>query len=88
MIEIGAIQKSKLEWSSAAVIKKEKYGDFCKLNNITVKNEYPMPNIHNITTNLANATIFSCFDISRVYYNIPLDEEDLKKTATLLLSYH
>jgi len=37
--------------------------DYCYLNSITIKNEYPLPLISDLIDKLKNATIFTKFDV-------------------------
>lgn len=55
--------------------------DYRALNEITVKNAYSLPRTDSIIDTLAKAEIFSVMDATSGYYQIALDEEDMKKTA-------
>jgi hypothetical protein len=41
--------------------------DFRKLNNITIKNRYPLPNISELRDRLAYAGIFTALDLRGAY---------------------
>jgi len=58
-------------------------GDYRKLNAITIKDEYPVPLINDVTTRLAEAKYFTKLDLEKAYHQIPMAEEDIKKTAIL-----
>jgi hypothetical protein len=45
--------------------------DYQKLNNITIKNCYPLPLAANIINRLQDAKIFTKFNVHWGYYNIP-----------------
>ena len=44
------------------------YIDYCGLNNITIKNEYPLPLISSAFESLQGATIFSILDLRNAYH--------------------
>ncbi|KAH8284395.1 hypothetical protein KR054_006149, partial [Drosophila jambulina] len=55
--------------------------DFRKLNERTVSDKYPMPNINMILGNLGNAKYFSTLDLKSGYHQIILAERDREKTS-------
>ena len=55
--------------------------NYKKLNNVTVKDKYPIPRIHNIFDNLQKSTIFSKLDFKQAYYQILIKQEAIEKTA-------
>jgi cleavage and polyadenylation specificity factor subunit 1 len=54
-------------------------GDYRNLNLKTVRDSYPMPNVHNIKLN--GATVFSKMDLVKAYNQIPVHPEHVSKTA-------
>jgi len=55
--------------------------DFCKLNDLTIGDFFPLPNITNVLDQLGNAKYYSTLDLASGYHQIPMQEEHKKKTA-------
>jgi hypothetical protein len=55
--------------------------DFRKLNNITIGDAFPMPDITSILDQLGKAKYFSCLDLASGYHQIEIDPKDMEKTA-------
>ena len=87
MVDNGLCQKSSSPWSSPLhMVKKQDgswrpCGDYRRLNMVTEPDHYPVPNITDITNGLHGASIFSKLDLLKGYYQVPMNEEDIKKTA-------
>ena len=81
------IEHSTSPWSSPVVLVKKKDGttrfcvDYRRLNQITIKDAFPLPRIDDIYDQLTKATHFSKFDFKAGYFQVPLDEADRPKTA-------
>jgi Reverse transcriptase (RNA-dependent DNA polymerase) len=58
-------------------------GDYCLLNEATVPDQYPLPNIADLSTKLAVCTVFSKIDLKKGYYQIPVAAADVSKTAVI-----
>ena len=69
------VQKSDGSWRPC--------GDFRRLNLITEDDRYPLPNMADITSSLAGATIFSKLDLKKGYHQIPVHKSDIRKTAII-----
>lgn len=62
--------------------------DFQGLNDITVKNRYPLPLIASALENLQGATIFSKLDLHNAYHLVCIHEGDEWKSAFNTPSRH
>ncbi|KAM9980171.1 hypothetical protein ACTFIZ_010232 [Dictyostelium cf. discoideum] len=86
-LEKGIIEKSNSSQYGSPIVlsrKKEKVR-FCvnykKLNNLTIKDRYPLPLISDCWYYLKDATVFSKIDLTSGYYQIKMKEEDRDKTT-------
>jgi hypothetical protein len=86
----GWVEPSIGPWASPVVLVPKKDGttrfcvDYRALNNITVKDVYPLPRIDQLLDTLGQARVFSKVDLRHGYYHIPMKEEDKEKTAFIL----
>ncbi len=55
--------------------------DYRGLNNITVKNSYPLPKIDELLNRVSGAKWFSKIDLQQGYHQVRVDEADIYKTA-------
>lgn len=55
--------------------------DFQKLNNQTITDKYPIPDINMMIQNLGRAKVFSTVDLESGYHQILIKESDREKTA-------
>jgi hypothetical protein len=56
-------------------------GDYRNLNNITIKNKYPLPRIQDLFDQVKGAGVFSKIDFRSGYHQIKIKKEDVPKTA-------
>ena len=87
MLDIGAICKLHNPWASAVVLvqKKDAGLRFCidlrKLNNWTVKDAYPLPQIDETPDSLQGSQWFSSLNLKSGYWQVEMDEESKPLTA-------
>ena len=87
MLQRDVIQPPSSPWVSGVVIISKKDGtkrscvDYRKLNDVTVKDSYPIPRIDDSLEQLAGAQWFSCLDVNAGYWQVEADEVDREKTA-------
>jgi hypothetical protein len=55
--------------------------DYHPLNEVTIKNKYPLPHINILFDQLAGAKVFSKIDLRSGYHQIKIRPEDIPKTA-------
>lgn len=87
LLASGIIERSESEWASPLHMAPKgsgewrPCGDYRLLNRRTRKDQYPLPVIKDVFTQLAGSRIFSKLDLKRAYHHIPVAEEDRHKTA-------
>jgi hypothetical protein len=87
LLRKGFIQPSISPFGSPILFVKKKTGelrmciDFRALNQITIKNRYPLPRIDDLLDKLQGAKVFSSLDLMSGYYQIRLPDDDVEKTA-------
>ncbi len=87
MLKLGVIEPSKSPYSSPVILVRKKDGglrfciDFRQLNKVTVFDAEPMPNIEEMFSKLAGHSYFSKLDLSKGYWQVPLDENSREYSA-------
>lgn len=92
MISEGIVCPSASPWNSPLLVvpkKSDSEGqkkwrvvvDFRKLNENTIPDAYPLPNIEDILGQLGNSKYFSTLDLANGFHQIMVDERDKPKTA-------
>lgn len=99
LLKLGIITHSKSPFNSPVWIVPKKDGengeknyriviDYRKINNITIQDNFPLPNIADIIDQLGGAQYFSAMDLVSGYHQIALRPEDRYKTAFSALGGH
>ena len=87
MLQKGYIRPSSSPWGSPAIFVDKKDGslrmcvDYRQLNDVTIKNKYPLPRIDDLFDQLSGAKVFSKIDLRAGYYQLKIKKEDIPKTA-------
>ncbi|CAK1583877.1 unnamed protein product [Parnassius mnemosyne] len=92
MLEQGIICPSESAWSSPIWIVPKKVDassktkwrlvvDFRKLNEKTISDKYPIPNISDVLDKLGNCQYFTTFDLASRSYQVEMNPSDIPKTA-------
>lgn len=88
------IRPSESPYASPVLLVKKKTGDyrmavdFRKVNAITVKDKYPLPLIEEQIDRLGNNKYFIGLDLASGYYQVPMAEESIEKTAVVTPDAH
>ncbi|XP_066589575.1 uncharacterized protein [Prorops nasuta] len=87
LLDAGICRPSSSPWASPIHMVKKKNetwrlcGDYRKVNDITMPDKYSPPLVQSLFTQLDGNKIFSTIDLEKAYHQIPMFEEDVKKTA-------
>lgn len=83
----GITEPSDSPWSSPVVPIRKKDGrlrlciDYRRLNAVTVKDSYPLPNLTDALYTLHGTEFFTSLDLTRGYYQVAMEEESKALTA-------
>ena len=87
MLEEGVIREAQSKWAAPVLIveKQDDYPRFCidyrRLNELTVKDSYPLPRMEYYLDRLGDARYFSTLECNSGYWQILVTEEVRHKTA-------
>jgi len=89
LLEQGILRPSSSPWSSPVILKKKPDGtyrflvDFRRLNAVTQKDSYPQPSAEELLHRLAGHSYFTKLDLKSGYFQIPIADSDIPKTAVI-----
>jgi hypothetical protein len=87
MLSKGLIRPSASPWGSLVLFVDKWDGtirlcvDYHKLNEVTIKNKYPLPKIEDLFDQLNGAKVFSKIDLRIGYHQLKVRESNIPKTA-------
>jgi hypothetical protein len=87
MSEKGYIRLSTSPWATPVLFMEKKDGtkrmcvDFRALNEVTIKNKYPLPRIEDLFDQLRGASVFSKIDMRSGYHQLRIRPSEISKTT-------
>src|SRR4051812_44205261 len=87
LLKNGSVEPSVSPFGTLVIFVKKKDGtlrmciDYQALNNITIKNRFPIPLIDNLTDHLFGAKVFTKIDLRWGYNQVRIHGDDIEKTA-------
>ena len=89
LCQLGVCRRSKSNFSSPLLVVDKPgggyrvCGDYRRLNCQTEEDKYPVRNISDFNAELAGKKVFSKVDLLKGYHQIPVADEDVRKTAVI-----
>jgi hypothetical protein len=87
LLEKGYIRPSTSPWAAPVLFVEKKYGtrrmciDYRALNEVTIKNKYPLPRIEDMFDQLRGASMFSKIDLRSGYHQLKIRPSDISNTT-------
>jgi hypothetical protein len=87
LLEKGYIRPSTSPWATPVLFVEKKDGtkrmciDYRALNEVTVKNKYPLPRIEDLFDQLRGASVYSKIDLRSGYHQLRIQPSDIPKTT-------
>ncbi|CAG9562833.1 unnamed protein product [Danaus chrysippus] len=94
LLDASIIKESESSYAAPVILVRKKNGDsrlcvdYRALNNVTVKDGYPLPNIEDQISKLAGKKYFTILDMAQSYHQLLLAPEDTHKTAFITPQGH
>jgi hypothetical protein len=88
LLEKGYIRPSTSPWTAPVLFVEKKHGmkrmciDYKALNEVTIKNKYPLPRIEDLFDQLRGASVFSKIDLRSAYHHLRIRPSDVRKTTS------
>ena len=85
MLKQKIISPSDSPWSAPVVVAKKKDGkfrfciDYRQLNQVTIKDQYPLPRIDDLLDTFEKAKYFTTLDLTCEYWHVEVKPKDKKK---------
>jgi hypothetical protein len=89
LLEKGYIRPSTSPWAGLVLFVEKMDGtnrmciDYRALNEVTVKNKYPLPRIEDLFDQLRGVSVFSKIDLRSGYHQLRIRPSDIPKTAVI-----
>lgn len=90
MLERDVIEPSNSPWASPVVLVRKQDGsmrfciDYRRLNEVTIKDAYPLPNIDEAFDHLSGHAMFTTLDLNSGYWQVGMEEKDKAKTECVM----
>ena len=87
LLEQGIIEESESPWASPIVMVPKSDGtlrlctDFRRVNAVTVPDPFPLPRVEDLLDRVGQAKFLTKLDMTRGYWQVPLDEESVPISA-------
>jgi hypothetical protein len=87
LLEKGYIRPRTSPWTAPVLFVEKKDGtkrmciDYRALNEVTIKNKYPLPQIEDLFDQLRGASVFSKIDLRSGYHQLRIQPSDIPKTS-------
>jgi hypothetical protein len=96
MLKLGIIVPSESEWASPIVVVPRGTDgssirlctDFRRVNALSVADPFPLPRIEDLIDKLGRAKYLTKVDMTKGYWQVPLDEKSQKISATVTPDFH
>ncbi|KAG2190968.1 hypothetical protein INT47_007113 [Mucor saturninus] len=87
LLALGLIRPSRGLWTSPVFFVRKRDNtlrlvvDYRKLNQVTIKDAFPLPHIDDLLDSLGGSSLFSTLDAASGYWQVPVAEESIERTG-------